>query len=94
MKTREKKTLKKVCLLVLFAVACFGSTAIAAEEGGDALYEQSNLLFILLGAIMILATHGGFAFLEVGSVRKKNQVNAHLRGLFDECSLHEILEVR
>jgi Amt family ammonium transporter len=76
MKTREKKTLKKVCLLVLFAVICFGSTAFAADESDDGLYEQSNLLFILLGAIMILAMHGGFAFLEVGSVRKKNQVNA------------------
>lgn len=35
-----------------------------------------DVLFILLGAIMILAMHAGFAFLEVGTVRKKNQVNA------------------
>ena len=40
------------------------------------LVEQSNVLFILLGAIMVLAMHAGFAFLEVGTVREKNQVNA------------------
>lgn len=36
----------------------------------------TNTLFLLLGAVMILAMHAGFAFLEVGSVRRKNQVNA------------------
>ncbi len=35
-----------------------------------------DALFILLGAIMVLAMHAGFAFLELGTVRKKNQVNA------------------
>ncbi|HEA26482.1 MAG TPA: ammonium transporter [Ectothiorhodospiraceae bacterium] len=35
-----------------------------------------DTLFVLLGAIMVLAMHAGFAFLEVGTVRKKNQVNA------------------
>lgn len=40
------------------------------------LVDQSNVLFILLGAIMVLAMHAGFAFLEVGTVREKNQVNA------------------
>ena len=40
------------------------------------LADQSNVLFILLGAIMVLAMHAGFAFLEVGTVREKNQVNA------------------
>jgi Amt family ammonium transporter len=38
--------------------------------------QTSDTLFILLGAVMILAMHAGFAFLEVGSVRRKNQVNA------------------
>ena len=38
--------------------------------------SSANSLFILLGAVMILAMHAGFAFLEVGSVRRKNQVNA------------------
>ena len=36
----------------------------------------ADVLFILLGAILILAMHSGFAFLELGTVRKKNQVNA------------------
>jgi len=41
------------------------------------------VLFILLGAIMVLAMHAGFAFLEVGTVRKKNQVNALVKILTD-----------
>ena len=40
------------------------------------LTHSANTLFILLGAIMVLAMHAGFAFLEVGTVRQKNQVNA------------------
>jgi Amt family ammonium transporter len=40
------------------------------------LIDGSNTLFILLGAVMVLAMHAGFAFLEVGTVREKNQVNA------------------
>jgi Amt family ammonium transporter len=44
------------------------------------------VLFILLGAIMVLAMHGGFAFLEVGTVRKKNQVNALVKILCDFAS--------
>lgn len=43
----------------------------------------ANALFILLGAIMILAMHAGFAFLELGTVRKKNQVNALVKILVD-----------
>lgn len=42
-----------------------------------------DVLFILLGAIMILAMHAGFAFLELGTVRKKNQVNALVKILCD-----------
>ncbi len=38
--------------------------------------SSGNVLFILLGAILVLAMHAGFAFLELGTVRKKNQVNA------------------
>ncbi|MDC1312292.1 ammonium transporter [Burkholderiales bacterium] len=45
--------------------------------------SASDVLFILLGAIMVLAMHGGFAFLEVGTVRKKNQVNALVKILCD-----------
>ena len=48
--------------------------------------EQSSgidTLFVLLGAIMVLAMHAGFAFLEVGTVRKKNQVNALVKIITD-----------
>ncbi|MBX9848092.1 MAG: ammonium transporter [Rhodocyclaceae bacterium] len=44
---------------------------------------SADTLFILLGAIMILAMHAGFAFLELGTVRKKNQVNALVKILVD-----------
>jgi Amt family ammonium transporter len=43
----------------------------------------ADALFVLLGAIMILAMHAGFAFLELGTVRKKNQVNALVKILVD-----------
>src|ERR1035438_6242472 len=46
------------------------------RSGGDA-------LFILLGGIMVLAMHSGFAFLELGTVRWKNQVNALVKILAD-----------
>ena len=42
-----------------------------------------DTLFVLLGAIMVLAMHAGFAFLEVGTVRKKNQVNALVKIISD-----------
>lgn len=48
----------------------------ATNTGGD-------VLFILLGAIMVLAMHAGFAFLEVGTVRSKNQVNALVKIMVD-----------
>lgn len=49
----------------------------------ESLQAGSNALFILLGAIMVLAMHAGFAFLEVGTVRKKNQVNALVKIIAD-----------
>lgn len=49
----------------------------------EALKQGSDVLFILLGAIMVLAMHSGFAFLELGTVRKKNQVNALVKILVD-----------
>ncbi len=45
--------------------------------------SSTDVLFILLGAIMVLAMHAGFAFLEVGTVRKKNQVNALVKIIMD-----------
>lgn len=49
----------------------------------DAVKNGADALFILLGAIMILAMHAGFAFLELGTVRQKNQVNALVKILVD-----------
>jgi Amt family ammonium transporter len=51
--------------------------------GVDALKQGVDVLFILLGAIMVLAMHAGFAFLELGTVRRKNQVNALVKILVD-----------
>jgi len=52
-------------------------------ENIGSLKAGSDALFILLGAIMVLAMHAGFAFLELGTVRKKNQVNALVKILTD-----------
>jgi Amt family ammonium transporter len=49
----------------------------------EPLKSSADVLFILLGAIMVLAMHSGFAFLELGTVRKKNQVNALVKILAD-----------
>jgi ammonium transporter, Amt family len=49
----------------------------------EQLKQGSDALFILLGAIMVLAMHAGFAFLELGTVRRKNQVNALVKILVD-----------
>ena len=49
----------------------------------ETLKTGSDTLFILLGAVMVLAMHAGFAFLELGTVRKKNQVNALVKIVVD-----------
>jgi Amt family ammonium transporter len=49
----------------------------------EALIAANDVLFVLLGAIMVLAMHAGFAFLEVGTVRKKNQTNALVKIMVD-----------
>ena len=49
----------------------------------EALKQSTDALFILLGGVMVLAMHAGFAFLELGTVRKKNQVNALVKILTD-----------
>lgn len=49
----------------------------------ETLKISTDVLFVLLGAIMVLAMHAGFAFLEVGTVRRKNQVNALVKILAD-----------
>lgn len=49
----------------------------------DALANSADVLFLLMGAILVFAMHGGFAFLEVGTVRHKNQVNALVKIMVD-----------
>ncbi|MET1218379.1 MAG: ammonium transporter [Glaciecola sp.] len=49
----------------------------------ETLLLSANTLFVLLGAIMVFAMHAGFAFLEVGTVRNKNQVNALVKIMTD-----------
>jgi Amt family ammonium transporter len=47
------------------------------------LLNGSNVLFLMLGAVMVFAMHAGFAFLEVGTVTTKSQVNAFSKILTD-----------
>jgi Amt family ammonium transporter len=49
----------------------------------EQLQSGSDVFFLLMGAILVFAMHGGFAFLEVGTVRHKNQVNAMVKILVD-----------
>ncbi len=49
----------------------------------EALQSGSDVLLLLMGAVMVLAMHAGFAFLEMGTVRHKNQVNALVKILTD-----------
>ena len=68
-------------------MACYLLDFTRLKSGGniimEALISSTNVLFVLLGAIMVLAMHAGFAFLEVGTVRKKNQVNALVKIMVD-----------
>ena len=53
------------------------------EKEINVISNSGDVLFMMLGAVMVFAMHGGFAFLEVGTVRKKNQVNALVKILSD-----------
>jgi Amt family ammonium transporter len=73
---------------VQFAIAanfCTKKVQFPRKSIMDAHKQGADALFILLGAIMVLAMHAGFAFLELGTVRKKNQVNALVKILVDFC---------
>ncbi len=58
-------------------------TVSSVNSAVETLMQGANTLFILIGAILVLAMHAGFAFLEVGTVRKKNQVNALVKIMTD-----------
>lgn len=53
------------------------------QQGLAQARQGSDVFFVLMGAILVFAMHGGFAFLEVGTVRHKNQVNALVKILVD-----------
>lgn len=53
------------------------------ESASASLGAGGDVFFILMGAILVFAMHSGFAFLEVGTVRHKNQVNALVKILAD-----------
>jgi Amt family ammonium transporter len=53
------------------------------EENIKQLIQSLNVFYLLAGAVMILSMHAGFAFLEAGTVRKKNQVNALVKIVID-----------
>src|SRR3954451_876762 len=62
------------------------ASLVRTKKGGSAmnsLTQSGDVLFLLLGAILVLAMHAGFAFLELGTVRKKNQVNALVKIMVD-----------
>jgi Amt family ammonium transporter len=70
----------QICFFTSF---CTNLTHNSPGDIMDAPKQGIDALFILLGAIMVLAMHAGFAFLELGTVRKKNQVNALVKILVD-----------
>lgn len=76
------KSVMKKCLLLL-GFLMIPTVSFAAEGDIAQLVKGSNVLFLLLGAIFVFSMHAGFAFLEVGSVRKKNQVNALVKIITD-----------
>lgn len=58
-------------------------TASQVQGAVQTLTQSSDTLFLLIGAIMVFLMHAGFAFLEVGTVRQKNQVNALVKIIAD-----------
>lgn len=63
--------------------ACLGLSDQIGDRARKTYKTGGDVLFVLLGGIMVLAMHAGFAFLEVGTVRKKNQVNALIKIITD-----------
>ena len=53
------------------------------QKAVEGLQTGADVLFLLIGAVLVFAMHGGFAFLEAGTVRHKNQVNALCKILVD-----------
>jgi len=49
------------------------------EQKLSTISKSTDVLFMMIGAVMVFAMHGGFAFLEVGSVRKKTKLMLWLK---------------
>jgi Amt family ammonium transporter len=70
------------CFLFLAGVMCFGAEDTVTNK--SAYFESAgDMLFLFIGAVMVFSMHAGFAFLELGTVRRKNQVNALNKILVD-----------
>ena len=70
--------------LMLAGVGAFAQDAVAAAAPAQVVPESAlNMIFLFIGAVMVFSMHAGFAFLELGTVRRKNQVNALQKIIFD-----------
>jgi len=56
--------------------AAVGNVLPAMQQQINMTTNAGNMLFFFIGAVMVFSMHAGFAFLELGTVRKKSQVNA------------------
>ena len=76
---------KRVVMCALLAACATGNAqevTLSVESSGVPA-SALNMIFLFIGAVMVFSMHAGFAFLELGTVRKKNQVNALQKILFD-----------
>src|SRR4029078_12737909 len=53
------------------------------QKAVEGLQNGADVLCLRVVAVLVFAMHGGFAFLEAGTVRHKNQVNALCKILVD-----------
>ena len=63
------------------------------EKDIKSLIDSGDVLFMMLGAVMVFVMHGGFAFMEVGTVRKKNQVNALVKILVNWIFANNLTDI-
>ena len=64
------------------------------DKNIESIINSADVLFMMLGGVMVFAMHGGFAFLEVGTVRKKNQINALVNEAASLASAWERMSIR
>ena len=66
--TRAGKYLGMGVLFWLLGSNCALASTDADPSASAGLIQTTDVLFLLIGAVMILAMHGGFAFLEAGGL--------------------------